>query len=274
MHRRRVAVVLGAGAVVAAAWFGSDLLGGSTTQSAAAAEIEVAPRSEALARARLTGELHVLDEFVAQQRAACGERDDDPECWRVLAEAHLERCLLRDRHRGMTVGEPTHEELPAANREDIDAGLAAADRALALGDTTADVHRIKAGLLSLRVTGFASALATRPAISAALARAEEIERGHPRVLVARGCEKLFAPNRLLGHDPRAARELLLAAADALPLDERPFVLAAMCEWLLARPDAAVTLLERATARNPNNVYAHAVLERLKANERDPFGRDV
>jgi hypothetical protein len=261
-------VVLGA-----AGWLGADLLGGSSPERTEVSTPTVGDRSEALARTRLGADLAALDAFVAEQRARA-EAADRADEHRVLAEAHLERCLLRDTRRGMAVGEPTHAELPAPNQADIEAGLAATDRAIERGDPSADVHRIRSALLSLRVTGFASALANRPKIDAALKAAEAIDPGHPRVVIARACEKLFAPNRLLGHDPAAAERMFVAAAAALPLDERPLTFAAMCAWLLERNEDAIEHLGAAAARNPQNPYVREVLRRLEAGEDEPFARDV
>lgn len=257
-----------------ALWLGPDLLGESAAEPTEVSAATSTDRSEVLARVRLTGDPAAMDAFVAEQIARCDATPDEAHVWCDLAEAHLERCLLRDTRKGMAVGEPTHESLPEANADDIEAGLAAADRAVELGEPGAEVHRIRSALLSLRVTGFGSALSNRPAIDAALKRAEEIDPNHPRVVVARACEKLFAPNSFLGHDPESARRMFLLAAEALPLDERPYVFASMCAWLLERNDEAVTLMEKATARNPNSLYAAEVLRRLRAGEDDPFGRDV
>ena len=117
------------------------------------------------------------------------------------------------------------------------------------------------------------ALAERPAIQKAIEQARALKPDHPRVLVALGCEKLFAP-RFLGHDPEGAKGMFLSASEALPEDERPLVFAAMAAHLLRQHEEAIQLLERAAARNPDNRYAAAVLTRLRAAEPDPFGRDV
>ena len=234
--------------------------------------LDASERSTTLAQARRSGEIAVLDAFITEQEARCA--GGDPGEFRVLAEAHLERCLLRDRRRGMAVGRPVHAELPDAHRRDIEAGLRAADRAIEGGDSSADVHRIRSSLMSLRVTGLVSALAERPAIHEALRAAEAIDPRHPRVVVARACEKLFAPNALLGHDPAGAKRMFLLAAAALPLDERPLTFAAMCAFLLGESEEAVRLLEDAIARNPHNVYALEVLRRLRASEPEPFARDA
>ncbi|MBI5851150.1 MAG: hypothetical protein HZB39_08995 [Planctomycetes bacterium] len=249
-------------------------IGGTSDESTVISPLAVVPRSELLARTRLVGSIDALDRFVAEQRERCANLTAGAEEWRVLAESLLERCLSRDTLKGMAVGRLTHKELPAEHRADLDAGLEAIDAALARGDDTADAQRIRSALLSLSATSWTDVLRLRARVEAALRAAEAIDADHPRVIVARACEKLFAPNRFLGHDPAAARRMLEKAATALELDERPFLLAAMCAWLLEQRDDAITLLERAAARNPNNRYLTAVLSRLRADEDDPFGRDV
>lgn len=249
-------------------------LGDASGESTTISPLAVVPRSELLARTRLSGSIEALDRFVAEQRERCADVTAAAEEWRVLAESLLERCLARDTHKGMAVGRLTHTELPAANRADLDAGLAAIDAALGRGDDTADARRIRSSLLSLSATSWTDVLRLRARVEAALRAAEAIDADHPRVVVARACEKLFAPNRFFGHDPAAARRMLEKAATALELDERPLLLAAMCAWLQERRDDAIDLLERAASRNPNNRYVTAVLARLRADEDDPFGRDV
>ena len=152
-------------------------------------------------------------------------------------------------------------------------GVAAIARAVELGDATSEVHRIEAGLLSMQITGWASALRLNQRIDTALTRAAEIEPTNPRVQVALGCRKLFAP-RLLGHDPEGAFDHFGPAAEALTVDERPLMFAAMAAWLTGDVDRATRLVERATARNPNNAYAAEVARRIAAGVSDPFADDV
>ncbi len=275
MNRRQLVIV--ALVLAAVAMLGWELvrsqLGASTPERTQVSASTARGSSEELARVRLAGDLAPLDSFVAAQRTRCAERGR-AEDWRVLGEALLERCLLRDRDKGMAVGRPTHTELPEPNRKDIDAGLEAIDKAVALGDTDPDAERIRSALLSLTATGWMQILSLRPRIEAALRAAEQRDPNHPRVVIARACEKLFAPNRFLGQDIAAAERMLLRAAEALKLDERPYVLAAMGAHLLGRTEDAKSHLRKALERNPSNRYAREVLRRIEAREDDPFGRDV
>ncbi len=270
MKHRHTVVVAAASTIVGVLLFAPA----PAAPPAAAAGGLLSPGSIELAKIRLEADPSGIDAFVAEQRARAEAAPEDEAEWRVLAEAYLERCYARDRGEGMAVGTPTHSELPAVTEADIDAGLKALDRAHAVGgDQDAEVFRIEAAFHSLRVTSWTSALSQRPAISAALEKARSLRPDHPRVLVAMGCEKLFAP-RFFGNDPATAKQLFLTAADALPLDERPLVFAAMAAHLLEKDDEAIALLERAVERNPNNRYAATVLARLRAAESEPFARDV
>ncbi|MGE0143491.1 MAG: hypothetical protein AB7I19_07060 [Planctomycetota bacterium] len=258
----------------AVAWTVIREFGGTTPERTEVSAATILPTSEEIARARLTGSLEAIDDLIQRQTVRSRNQANDPATWRGLAEAHLERCLLRDQHKGMAVGKPTHTSLPESNRTDIDLGLQAIEKALELGDPDPDAPRIQSSLLSLKATGWSEVLALRPKIQAALRKAEGVDANHPRVVIARACEKLFAPNRLFGHDPGAAERMLLRAAERLELDERPFVLAAMAAWLQQKPEQAIELLERALGRNPNNRYAREVLRRLRTAEAEPFARDV
>jgi tetratricopeptide (TPR) repeat protein len=255
-------------------WIVISEFGGTTPERTEVSAATILPISEEIARARLTGSLEALDRFIERQAERCRTQGGDAATWRGLAEAHLERCLLRDQHKGMAVGKPTHATLPESNRTDIDLGLRAIEKALELGDLDPDAPRIQSSLLSLKATGWGEVLALRPKIQAALRKAEGIDPSHPRVVIARACEKLFAPNRLFGHDPGAAERMFLRAAERLELDERPYVLAAMAAWLQKKTEQAINLLERALDRNPNNRYAREVLRRLRVAEAEPFARDV
>ncbi|MCC6784780.1 MAG: hypothetical protein IT457_18180 [Planctomycetes bacterium] len=276
MNRLRgivVAIVLTASGI-GAAFAVRAQFGGGSEEVATVSSLSPAERSAQLARTRLEGSLAALDRFVDEQRARCAQLADRAEEWRVLAEAYLERCLLRDTNKGMAVGRTTHTTLPDSHRVDLEAGLLAIDKAIALGDHDPDAHRIQSSILSLGATGWSEILRVRPRVEAALRAAEAIDAGHPRIVFARACEKLFAPNRFLGHDPAAAERMFLKTADALTLDERPLLLAAMCAWLQERRDDCIAMLERALSRNANNRYVREVLRRIRASEDDPFGRDV
>jgi hypothetical protein len=238
---------------------------------AAAVPTALEPRSLELAQCRRAGRIEALDAFVEDQRArAAGGGAAE---LRFLAEALLERALLRSQHKGLRPGEPVFAELPPALAQDVDAGLAALAAARRAGDDSADGHRLEAALLSCRITGWASALQWNGAIDAALRAAAARAPEHPRLLVALGCQALFAP-ALLGRDLPRARALLERAAAALPIDERPLVFLALAADLDGRRDDALAALRAAAERNPENRYARVVLARLEAREADPFGRDL
>jgi hypothetical protein len=235
-----------------------------------------APVDELVARierARRQG-MAALDALVAELETTAAEDGTDPSPRHALAEALLERSLLRDIRKGMAVGKPTHAELPEALAADVAAGIGAAEQAIEAGDDTAEIHRILSALLSRQVTGIGSALRLRGRIDAELKLAEEREPEHPKVLIARGCGQLFAPNRLFGHDPEAAEAKFMAAAESLPSDERPLMFASMCAWLLGDRDRALTHIEAAAARNPSHPYVDAVAQRLRDGVTDPFGPDA
>lgn len=193
--------------------------------------------------------------------------------WHRLAATCLERCLLHSHRRGLAVGTPTWSALPAAVAGDVDQGIAAVAQARALGDTSADLHRLEAALLGQRITGVAAALRWNRRIEQALAKAGELAPQDPRVQVALGLRKLLAPP-LLGHDPVRALAHFTAAAEHLPQDERPAVFAAFACHLQDLRGQALQWLERAVQRNPRNCFAQVVLQRLRAGAAEPFGRDV
>jgi tetratricopeptide (TPR) repeat protein len=214
-----------------------------------------------------------LDAFVAACTQRAAARPEDPEVWRMLAEAHLERLLWRDRNRGMSRGEPTHASLPDAHRADLDAGLAAADRAIALDDPSGDAWRIRGALLSLSVTGLGSLMKVRGDVQKAYAEAARRQPGNPRLAYLRAAEKLFTPG-WLGGDPAAAASRLEEVAAALPTDERPLVALAYARHLQGERAACLDALDEALERAPANRYAAEVARRIRAGETEPFARDV
>lgn len=227
----------------------------------------------ALREARRSCDLAALDAVLAKVRTRCQEAPDQSEPWHLLAEAHLERSLLRSHDRGLAVGAPVYPQLPKEVADDLEAGLVAARRARELGDDTSDLFRIEAGLMSQRITGLASALQWNGRIQDALRLAGERSRDNPHLHVALGLRKLLAP-KLLGHDPKQALEHFAFAAKSLAEDERPAVFAAMASYLQQKRQQAIGWLEQAVGRNPQNRFARVVLKRLQAGEDDPFGRDV
>ncbi|MBK8099935.1 MAG: hypothetical protein IPK26_22765 [Planctomycetes bacterium] len=230
------------------------------------------PQAE-LAAARRDGSLAAFDALVARRRQATAESAANGQAWCLLAEALLERVLQRNQLRGMAVGEPLHTTLPPALAQDLDDGLAAIAAARRAGVDSAESYRIEAGLLSNKITGLGAALQfngqVQKALNTAFAKAPESAPLH----VALGLRKLLAP-RLLGHDPEKALEHLEFAAKNMPDDERPGVFAAMAAFLTRRRQKAIEWLEQAVARNPGNVFARVVLQRIRRDEADPFGRDV
>jgi len=253
------------------------LRAGSTTDiavpTAAPAPAPAAGLAATLKTARRSCDLAALDTVVADAQAACRATPDEAGAWHLLAEAHLERSLLRSHDRGMVVGAPVFPTPPPALVADLDAGLAATRRARELGDDTSDLFRIEAGLMSQHITGLATALQWNGRIQEALQKAGERARDNPHLHVALGLRKLLAP-KLLGHDPAAALAHFEFAAKALGDDERPAVFAAMASALQQKRLQAIGWLEQAVARNPQNRFARVVLRRVQAGETDAFARDV
>jgi tetratricopeptide (TPR) repeat protein len=231
-----------------------------------------ARRAELLATRRSCS-MSSLDAFVAEQRRCTQAGPRDKAALHLLAEALLERVLLRTARRGMVVGEPLYAELPPATGADIDEGLQCITRARELGDVTSENYRIEAALLSNRITGLTAAVSLNGRIQGALAKAAQLDGSNPALHVALGLRKLLAPP-LLGNAPDEALAHLEFAAKAMPYDERPQVFAAMAEYLERKRQKAIDWLQQAVARNPNNVFARVVLQRLRRGEDEPFARDV
>ncbi len=223
--------------------------------------------------ARRTCTVAAFAAIVQRLQAAVAAQPDDRESWHLLAQAMLERVQNAANLRGIAVGSPVYDDLPKPVADDLAAGLAAVARARELGDDSGDLYRIEAGLLGNQITGLASALQWNGKIQQALKAAGERGQDDPRLHVALGLQRLLAP-RLLGNDPQAALEHFEFAAKALTDDERPTVFAAMASYLQQKRLQAIAWLEQAVARNPNNVFARVVLERVRRDEDDPFGRDV
>ena len=226
----------------------------------------------ALKLARRSGTLEALDAVLARAREQAARTPADAGTWRVMADAHLERALYRVYLRGLRVGEPFFQELPQDLEQEIDAGLTAVQTARAHGDECGTLYRIEALLLSQKITSVMSALRYNGAISRSLASATERAGDDPDVQQALGLRKLLSP-QMFGHDAAAAlQHFERAARDGE--DERACVYAGMACQLLGQAEAALGWLERAARRNPGNMFARAVLARLRGGEDDPFGRDV
>jgi cytochrome c-type biogenesis protein CcmH/NrfG len=252
----------------------ADTLGVPTTPTPPAAAVgPAASAAQALHEARRQCSLPALDALIAALRTKTGATPSDAETWHVLAEASLERAQQRAHLRGIAVGSPVYAELPAEVTADLDAGLAAIARARELGDHGGDLYRIEASLMSQHITGIGSALQWNSRIENALLAAGERGRDNPRLHTVLGLRKLLAPS-LFGGDPQAALQHFEFAAKALADDERPAVFAAMASYLQQKRQQAVAWLEQAVARNPNNVFARVVLQRVRRDEPEPFARDV
>lgn len=230
------------------------------------------PAAAALRAARRSCKAEALDPVVAQL-ATRTKVSAEASAFRLLAEACLERILLRSHRSGIRVGTPTWSKLPPEIEADVEQGLTAARRARELGDTSAEPFRLEAALLSQRITGLTAALQWNGKIQQALEQALQKAPSDPQLQVAIGLRKLLAP-RLLGHDPGQALGHFEFAAAALVDDERPAVFAAMACHLQQKRMQAIRWLEQAVARNPANAFAKVVLQRLRAGEDDPFGRDL
>jgi hypothetical protein len=223
--------------------------------------------------ARRSCELPRVDAVLAAIAARCAAEPRVAAHWHLLAQAHLERALLRGHDKAMQVGAPTFPEQPPELKADLTAGLAAVRTARELGDEDGDLYRIEAGLMAQHIVGLSSAWEWNRKIQDALRAAGERDAHNPHLHVALGLRSLLAP-KLLGHDPADALGHFEFAAKALPDDERPAVFAAMACSLLKRRQQAIEWLERAVGVNAHNRFARVVLARLRANEPEPFGRDV
>jgi len=206
----------------------------------------------------------------AQRRTQADPEDADG--WRLLAEVYLERAQQRTHLCGVKVGRPTFDELPAELADDVDEGLAAVAKAKQCGDESGDVCRIEASLMSQRITGFTTALQWNGRIGRALELAAARAGDDPRLHTALGLQKLLSPP-LFGQDVELALEHFEFAVKASD-DERPAVFAGMASFLQKKRQQAISWLERAVERNPNNQFARVCLRRLRRGEEDPFGRDV
>jgi tetratricopeptide (TPR) repeat protein len=227
----------------------------------------------ALREARRECTLPALDVVVErlQEHVAVNKRDQA--AWHFLAEALLERVQQRAHLRGLTAGAPVWSELPGEIVHDVDHGLAAVARARELGDDSGALFRIEAALMSQRITGLRTALQWNTRVATAIDAAMQRAQDDPQLHVVMGLRLLLAPS-LLGQDPERALEHFEFAARALADDERPAVFAAMASYLQHKRQQAVAWLEQAIARNPKNSFARVVLQRVRRDEGDPFGRDV
>lgn len=252
----------------------ADALGVPVTPSPpVAAAAPRASAAQALHEARRQCSLPALDALIAELQPKATAATADAGTWHVLAEALLERAQQRAHLRGIAVAAPVYDELPADLAADLAAGLAAVARARELGDQGGDLYRVEASLMSQHITGIGSALQWNSRIENALLAAGERERDNPRLHTVLGLRKLLAPS-LFGGDPQAALQHFEFAANALADDERPAVFAAMASHLQQKRQQAVAWLEQAVARNPNNVFARVVLQRVRRGEPEPFARDV
>ncbi|HEU4420012.1 MAG TPA: hypothetical protein VFT55_13850 [Planctomycetota bacterium] len=227
----------------------------------------------ALREARRECALPALDGVVQRLQQHVAGSAQDHTAWHFLAESLLERVQQRAHLRGMTAGAPVWSDLPSEIVRDVDHGLAAVARARELGDDSGSLFRIEAALMSQRITGLGSALQWNTKVADAIDAAVERSQDDPQLHVVMGLRLLMAPN-LLGHDPGRALEHFEFAARALADDERPAVFAAMASYLQRKRQQAVVWLEQAVARNPKNSFARVVLQRVRRDEGDPFGRDV
>jgi len=234
------------------------------------------PVSELLREARMQCTVAAFDTLIGtligQVAEQAHQKPADKQQWHQLAEAYLERALQRTHLFGMAPGEPTFAELPEEFADDLEAGLAAVLKARELGDETGELFRIEAGLMSQHITGLGTALQWNGKIASALTAAGKLIADDPQLHVALGLRKLLAPT-WLGNDPDKALEHF-EFADKADNDERPAVFAAMASYLQQKRQQAISWLERAVKKNPENKFARVVLQRLRRGEDNPFGRKV
>ncbi len=230
--------------------------------------------------ARRTGEMQPLTDCIDEMRAFNKQLNLDQatstlrgHAQYLLAQSLLERVLQHQAKKGMSVAKALYDEVPPAIDADVTEGLKALDEAETLGTDIGDAWRVRAGLVTAKITGMWSAAGLSGQIDAALKKAAEADPENPRLHVAVGCKKLFAP-KLFGGDPAAALGHFRLAADRLPWDERPHLFASLAAWLLHRKQSALEWAHSAVAINPDNTYALAVVKRLEGGEEEPFSRDV
>jgi tetratricopeptide (TPR) repeat protein len=243
------------------------------SSSPADSSLTDSPWAVALREARRECSLPAIDAVVQRLQEHVAGNTKDQRAWHFLAEALLLRAQQRAHLRGMTAGAPVWSDPPTEIVHDVDHGLAAVARARELGDDSGALFRIEAGLMSQRITGLGSALQWNPRVEAAIDAAMQRSQDDPQLHVVIGLRLLMAPS-LLGHDPERALAHFELAARALADDERPAVFAAMASYLQRKRQQAVAWLEQAVARNPKNSFARVVLQRVRRDEGDPFGRDV
>lgn len=262
-----------AGLAVAAylAWHSDDIL--VPTEAAQTPKAERSGRTQQLHVARHSCEAPQIEAFLKEQRQLLTQSPPDPEDQRVCAEALLERVILRNLLRGMGVGRPIYDKVPADSAADLEEGLELVIAAREAGDTSSENYRVAAALMSNQIVDWKSALKWNGKIQEAFKSAAEVDPNNPALQMALGMRKLLAP-RMFGHDARGSLEHFDYAAKGMPRDERPMLFAAMANIILDEPDQALTRLEQAVEINPNNLFARAVLRRVRREEADPFGRDV
>ena len=243
-----------------------------TNDSSATISSRDSELSEQLRLARMQCSKSAIDVFIDTIQEAISKSPKQKSLWHSLAESYLERALQRTHLRGMAPGKPTFTTLPSDFREDVKLGLEAAEKARAYGDESGELFRIEAALMSQYITGVTTALRWNSKISTALESASTRISNEPKLHVALGLRKLLAPT-WFGHDPAKALEHFEIANKA-ENDERPAVFAAMASFLQKDKQKATHWLERATQINPHNKFAQVVLNRLRSNEAEPFGRDV
>ncbi|MDJ0973750.1 MAG: hypothetical protein QNJ98_04765 [Planctomycetota bacterium] len=233
-------------------------------------------RRDVLAEVRRECRLGSLDAFIEAQRALVEQAETPADRGRhlhVLAEAYLERVYCRTARLGMRPGEPLFRRVPAPIEADIRAGLEALAEARAVGEPEADGYRVEGSLLANRITSMGTAMKLKRPITDAYKRSLELDAENPRLHVALGCRKLFAP-KLLGRNLDKAMEHLTYAARGLPQDERPRIFAALVAYMQDDEGEALRWAQEALQVNNRNIFVIAVLERLLAGEADPFGRDA
>ncbi|MEC7583555.1 MAG: hypothetical protein VYE77_04500 [Planctomycetota bacterium] len=274
MKRWPVITLISLGGLCAAAylvWNPDDIV--VPTEAAQTPREEAPPRIQELHAARYSCDMSLINAFIDEQRQLLAGNPEDTEAQRVCAEALLERVILRNLLEGMGVGKPIHEELPADSAADLEEGLRLVLAAREAGDTCSENYRIAAALMSNQITGFTSALKWNGKIVEAFQSAAAADPNNPALQMALAMRKLLAP-RMLGHDARGSLAHFEHAAKGMPTDERPTLFAAMANMVLEEPDQAILKLEKAVEINPNNLFARAVLVRVRNGEPDPFGRDV
>ena len=151
-------------------------------------------------------------------------------------------------------------ELPAS-RQAAEAGIAAAERAVALKPDSAEFHRLLGALYGQAIAAnLAAALKYGRKSLEALDRAAALDPKSSDVYLSRGVGKYYLP-AALGGGPDAALEELRRAIELNPKSDQAYLWMGLALRKANRHAEARQALERAVALNPQRVWARQQLEK-------------